>query len=1049
MYAVWEGFLLAAVALSLMIGLIRQGRKLAGLEKEMDRLQHAVRRLNSLLNVPQSAAGPGRDSPQESAPLPRSGAASAEPAAPSAGPENAPPHTVFDQLLREYDAAYTKGTNAETLSRLLDNLEENAPGELPHLAVLNRRYALAQWGNAAARSAYQAAAERVAAQFPHSQQVAAIVAEEAAELTASLPASASFAQADRAPGYPGFGGPAWLKKLAGLLTAAGLWAAGGVIFLLIAVALLFTYMAQRGFMTVEIRIACAALLGLLLLFLGWRLRKKRRSYSLILQGGGIGVLYLCVYAAHRLTPYVPAPVAVLLMSILAPSAVAIALTQRAELLAVFGFLSGFAAPIMLFGPDRDHLFFFAYYAVLSAAVFVITFFHSWRILNILAFICTFAYSLIWTLACYEPSLFPSIEPFVLGFIALYTAIGLHAGSSFPVAKDRTTVTGTGAAKSRVNAPVLAGVPIAAAALQWRLFSFIPHGLAIVSLAGGAFYLTLALILWKRGKADFRVFTEAYLALSVILANLAIPLELSGAATNAVWAVEALAVFFVGCRAAPALRFRIKIAALAMYIAAVFDFFIETAAVFLRSAVPFARNPAFIGALLISLSGAGIALLAYRRDREASAKTKSVFTGNVGLVMWSLLWWFCAWGFEIVRVGNDPAAAGFSFFAFCSVSAVIAFSAASLLRFPWLKAGVIPALVVAVVFVLGVFLSRFRWSVDVWTHNFFTVNDAGAEKLPPWLCWLLFFVSQGGLLFASNLKQVSGGEVSEKAARTYVPWFLIFLFTSIAVVSASGRAAAVSWGLAHSWVSFTGMLPVFAAFIWLALGIPSGQSMPGSNAAASGRGTSRFVPGGGSINRAGIAILAFVFCLWFLVTLFLSGDPAPLPVYIPVLNPLELQQAFCILLVLWLWLRIRRNRTAGESGGVLSGVFLPVAADVMGFLWLTSICARSVHFMGGLPFFRVGSSDIFHLCLFIVWALYGAAHTVFGHKKTHRPVWIAGAVLILADLVKLLSTSLTENATLTKIVSFFIAGILLIIIGWVSPMPPAHKAHSAAPEETRP
>jgi uncharacterized membrane protein len=826
------------------------------------------------------------------------------------------------------------------------------------------------------------------------------------------------------------------KKLAGLLTGAGLWAAGGIVFLLIAVALLFTYMAQRGFITVEIRIACAALLGLALLFLGWRLREKRRSYSLILQGGGIGVLYLCVYAAYRLTPYVPAPVAVLLMSVLAPAAVAIALIQRSELLALFGFLSGFAAPVMLFGPDRDHLFFFAYYTVLSAEVFAITFFRSWRILNALAFVCTFAYSLIWTMLCYEPSLFTSIEPFVLVFIALYTAIGLHAGKNSSAAKNSITVAENETTVSaNVNVPVLVGVPFAAAALQWRLFSFIPHGLAIVSLAGGAFYLILALLLWKRGKTEFRIFTEAYLALSAILANLAIPLELSGAVTNAVWAVEAFALFFVGCRVNTAQRFRVKIAALIVYAAAVIDFFAETAVEILRSGAPFLRNPAFIGALLISLSGLGIALLA-RRGREASAETKSA--GSVGILLWSLFWWFSAWGMEFIRAFSSKGL--FPFFAFCSVSALIAFFAARPLRCPWLKAGVVPALAFAVIYVLGVFISRFRWSIDVWTYNFFAASFRGAEKLPAWFCWLLFFLSQGGLLFASRGKKAE--------TRTYAPWFLVFLFTSLSVLSASGRAAAASWGLALSWVSFAGMLPVFAAFLWLGLGI----TLPVNGGAE--RKPPRLAFAGGGINRAGVSTLAVVFSLWFFVTLFFPGSPAPLPRYIPLLNPLELQQLFCVALILWLWLRFRRGASSeenavAEGGGLLSGAFLPVAADVMGFLWLTAVCARSVHFMGGIPFFLVGRSDIFHLCLFILWALYGTAHTVFGHKKARRPVWIAGAVLILADLAKLLLTNINEIATLTKIVSFFIAGILLLVIGWISPMPPAGKTEQGeTPGEAR-
>ena len=39
-----------------------------------------------------------------------------------------------------------------------------------------------------------------------------------------------------------------------------------------------------------------------MLGIGWRLRQSRPGYGLIMQGGGIGVLYITVFAAFRLYP---------------------------------------------------------------------------------------------------------------------------------------------------------------------------------------------------------------------------------------------------------------------------------------------------------------------------------------------------------------------------------------------------------------------------------------------------------------------------------------------------------------------------------------------------------------------------------------------------------------------------------------------------------------------------------------------------------------------------------------------------------------------------
>ena len=50
----------------------------------------------------------------------------------------------------------------------------------------------------------------------------------------------------------------------------------------------------------EVRLMFVALFGIGLLVLGWRLRTRQRVYALSVQGGGIGVLYLTIYASFAL-----------------------------------------------------------------------------------------------------------------------------------------------------------------------------------------------------------------------------------------------------------------------------------------------------------------------------------------------------------------------------------------------------------------------------------------------------------------------------------------------------------------------------------------------------------------------------------------------------------------------------------------------------------------------------------------------------------------------------------------------------------------------------
>jgi uncharacterized membrane protein len=91
---------------------------------------------------------------------------------------------------------------------------------------------------------------------------------------------------------------------------------------------------------------------------------------------------------------------------------------------------------------------------------------------------------------------------------------------------------------------------------------------------------------------------------------------------------------------------------------------------------------------------------------------------------------------------------------------------------------------------------------------------------------------------------------------------------------------------------------------------------------------------------------------------------------------------------------------------------------------------------------VVSTDAFSLGLFIFWALWGIGHIILGHRLARRPLWIAGAVLTVADISKLILLDMANTGTLVRIASFFIAGFVLLFIGLAAPIPPAlNKAES--------
>ena len=61
----------------------------------------------------------------------------------------------------------------------------------------------------------------------------------------------------------------------------------------------------------------------------------------------------------------------------------------------------------------------------------------------------------------------------------------------------------------------------------------------------------------------------------------------------------------------------------------------------------------------------------------------------------------------------------------------------------------------------------------------------------------------------------------------------------------------------------------------------------------------------------------------------------------------------------------------------------------------------------------------------------------------RTLWVAGAVLLGAVVVKLFLVDLANSGTVERIVSFIGVGALLLVIGYLAPVPPGEKTEPGA------
>ncbi|MEN8108486.1 MAG: DUF2339 domain-containing protein, partial [Pseudomonadota bacterium] len=425
--------------------------------------------------------------------------------------------------------------------------------------------------------------------------------------------------------------PAILERIKTWLLGGNTVARIGVVILFLGVAFFLKYAVDRGWLPVELRLAGAALGGLVLIALGWRLRTHRLHYALVLQGGGMGIVYLTVFAAVSLYSLMATTPGLLLMVVLVLLSSALAVLQNARSLAVLAMIGGFLAPVFI-SRDGSHVVLFSYYSVLNAGILGISWFKAWRELNLIGFIFTFVIGGAWGYQYYQPEYFATTEPFLVLFFVFYVAV--------PVLFARRQPPDL---KGYVDGSLVFGVPLVAFALQSALVREFEYGLALSALGVGLFYTILARALWRGRNEKMRMLTEAFLALAVAFGTLAIPLAVDGRWTGAAWALEGAALVWIGVRQH---RLLARLFGLLVEVGAGIAFLSEPGAA--TADVP-VLNSLYISALMVSLSGLFTAFYLYRHREVLRADETPA---SVIMLVWGLLWWFGSGINEMLKHVDD-------------------------------------------------------------------------------------------------------------------------------------------------------------------------------------------------------------------------------------------------------------------------------------------------------------------------------------------------------------------------------------------------------------
>jgi uncharacterized membrane protein len=787
---------------------------------------------------------------------------------------------------------------------------------------------------------------------------------------------ASLAPPPRAGEHPEMPIVAWVRDY---FTGGNLIVRVGILVLFFGVAFFLKYAAEHSHIPIELRLTGVALAALVLLALGWRLRDRRPAYALALQGGGIGILYLTVFAALRLYALMPASGAFGLLIGIGVFSAVLAVRQESMALAVLGIVGGFLAPVLTAAEHGNHVVLFSYYALLDVGVFGIAWFRAWRMLNLLAFICTFGISALWGASHYRPELLGTTEPFLIVFFLMFVAIAVL----FALRRAPDLL-------NYVDGTLVFGTPVVVMGIQSALVNHIPYATAYSALALAAFYVLLAIPLMRWQRESLRLLTESALALAIAFATLAVPLALQGRLTAACWALEGVAILWIGLRQERQLAVAAGI--LLQFLAGIAYVVDESVAATAVSII----NSEFLAAVIVSIGG----FLA-----SALTRTKPPWQKNwhaivpVSLFHWALAWWLYA-GFHEIYLFlpvSDQSSALLTYTA--AAAALLSVLAA---RLDWTPARLPPLWLFPV---LG--LAVIWW-----------LPHGHPAALGGWWAWPIA-LGVGYATLKANEAAVS--PPCQMALHVIGLWLLVGLLTWEAAWQV-GTAATGAWPLA-TW----GVIPAAALFAIPALAKRGGWPTAGRES--------------GYLTVAATGIALYLGAWALRSNMISNGEAAPLS-YIPLLSPLDASEGIAILaMIAWL-ARLPSFETAAPLAKDRRVAFSLTA--IVAFCWLNTMLLRAVHHWALIPY-ELGpmlGSTLTQASLSLFWTVLALASMLWSARRGHRLPWFCGAVLMGVVIVKLFLIDLSHIGTVPRIVSFLGVGTLMLVLGYYSPLPPATKETGA-------
>ncbi|RPH28464.1 DUF2339 domain-containing protein [Buttiauxella warmboldiae] len=538
----------------------------------------------------------------------------------------------------------------------------------------------------------------------------------------------------------------------------------------------------------------------------------------------------------------------------------------------------------------------------------------------------------------------------------------------------------------IDGVLLFAPPLVGFGMQYAMTEHFIWGPALSASGYGGFYLLLSWVVLKRYPQAGKPLVLAALALGGAFATLAIPLALSARWTSMSWALEGLGILWFGAQQQQ-------------------------------------RR--------MSYSGTGLLVLALLSAVYAYLESVTPLSLLMVFAILSASWLVAAWLWRGIQVyvSNALLAGGIACW-------IVALNGASLLVFHTQQAAGFSVLALSG---LSVWLWRYcaiklRWS---------------AMRVAQWLLWPAILLGLSyQLVEQQHLFSADGQNLA---------WCVVFPSAAFLLWREGERLPArVSQGL-HLSFFWLVLLALGMEYYWFIRSLNWGmEAWRAGLTMALGATVILLVQAAARGNLwpfkrwpAAYTLLGVLPLLPLLILLLLFANLQDGVVfqlrYIPLLNPLEEGAGFALVALFY----YARNLFHYRPGWEKQRKYVLLVIGGLLFWWLNGLLLRPLAAYGDIAWQAesLWQSRLVQTSFALFWMLVALLTMLYATRHGARQIWLAGAVLLGVVMVKLMLVDSARGGGLARAIAFIGVAVLVLIVGYFSPLPPkAQRALNQGEEE---